>query len=64
MALTFNGTFECEYPDEFLKDLDEVRKKHGVEFYGRIVTRDLGKYVDFQKQDDNPVEEEKHEQTS
>ena len=60
--LQFNGVFELEYPNEFLEDLEELKKKHDVHFTGRIAVQDLGHYVDYQKIEDPvtvdpPVEE-------
>ena len=47
-ALKFNGHFELKYPSEFLQDLQELLKKHNVEFFGKMQTENLGEYVDFQ----------------
>ncbi len=54
--LIFNGYFEVKYPQEFLDDLEEVKKKHDAHFMGRVNLRDLGEYVDYQKIEDEPVE--------
>ena len=54
-TLTFNGYFEVEYPNEFLADLEELKKKHDVYFFGKPVLQDLGHYVDFQKEDSSTV---------
>ena len=51
-SLVFNGEFQLEYPNEFLADLEELKKKHGCDFFGKPVLRDLGHYVDFQKIED------------
>ena len=48
-VLTFNGEFQLKYPNEFLADLEELKKKHNVEFFGKPILRDIGEYVDFQK---------------
>ncbi len=56
--LTFNGYFEVEYPDEFLAELEELKKKHDVYFFGQPILRDLGHYVDFQKEDSSDVSTE------
>lgn len=48
-SLVFNGRFELEYPNEFLADLEELKKKHNCEFYGRPDLQNLGHYVDFQR---------------
>ena len=53
-SLIFNGEFQLEYPNEFLADLEELKKKHDWDFFGKPVLRDLGHYVDFQKIEDNP----------
>jgi len=50
-VLTFNGEFQLKYPNEFLADLEELKKKHDVEFFGKPILRDIGEYVDFQKID-------------
>lgn len=57
-TLTFNGYFEVEHPDEFLADLEELKKKHDAYFFGQHILQNLGNYVDFQKEDSTPVEEE------
>lgn len=54
-TLIFNGHFELEYPNEFLADLEELKKKHKCEFYGKPDLRDLGNYVDFQKVENEEV---------
>lgn len=51
-VLTFNGEFQLKYPNEFLADLEELKKKHDVEFFGKPILRDIGEYVDFQKIED------------
>jgi len=51
-VLTFNGEFQLKYPNEFLADLEELKKKHNVEFFGKPILRDIGEYVDFQKIED------------
>lgn len=56
--LTFNGEFQLEYPNEFLADLEELKKKHNVEFFGKPILRDIGHYVDFQKIEDEPKVED------
>lgn len=56
-TLAFNGEFQLEYPNEFLVDLEELKKKHNVDFFGNIAMRDLGNYVDFQKIEDNVIED-------
>jgi hypothetical protein len=48
-ALRFNGHFELKDPNEFLQDMQELIKKHSIEYYGNIHTENLGEYVDFQK---------------
>lgn len=50
--MTFNGEFQLKYPNEFLADLEELKKKHDVEFFGKPILRDIGEYVDFQKIED------------
>ena len=57
-SLIFNGEFQVEYPDEFLKDLQELQEKHNVEYYGQIKSRNLGNFVDFQKIDDDDNQSE------
>lgn len=37
--------------------MQELLKKHSVEYFGRIQTENLGEYVDFQKIEETPVEE-------
>ena len=54
--LIFNGYFEVKYPQEFLDDLEEIKKKHDAHFMGRVNLRDLGEYVDYQKIEDELVE--------
>ncbi len=56
--LTFNGYFEVEYPDEFLAELEELQKKHDAYFFGQPILRDLGHYVDFQKEHSSDVSTE------
>lgn len=56
-TLIFNGHFELEYPNEFLADLEELKKKHNCEFYGRTDLQNLGNYVDFQKIEDTTENE-------
>ena len=56
-ALTFNGRFEVKNPDEFLQDLQELLKKHSVEYFGNVHTNNLGEYVDFQKIEEDPIKE-------
>lgn len=51
-VLTFSGEFQLKYPNEFLADLEELKKKHNVEFFGKPILRDIGEYVDFQKIED------------
>lgn len=51
-SLIFNGEFQLENPSEFLAELEELKKKHNVDFFGKPVLRDLGHYVDFQKIDE------------
>ena len=58
-TLTFNGSFELEYPNEFLEDLEELKKKHDVKFFGNPIIQNLGNYVDFQKIE--PIEESTNE---
>lgn len=48
-SLVFKGHFELDYPNEFLADLEELKKKHNCEFYGKPDLQNLGHYVDFQK---------------
>ena len=60
-SLRFNGKFEVENIDDFLHDIQEVIKKHKVEYFGNIQTENLGQYVDFQKIEDEPVQEIKSE---
>ena len=50
--LTFNGYFEVEYPNEFLAEFEELKKKHNVYFIGHRILQDLGHYVDYQTQED------------
>lgn len=54
-TLTFNGYFEVEYPDEFLADLEELKKKHDAYFFGHPIIQDIGHYVDFQKEESSDV---------
>ena len=61
-ALIFNGEFQLEYPNEFLVELEELKKKHNVEFFGKSVLQDLGQYVDFQKIEDNQEVKENNEE--
>jgi hypothetical protein len=61
-ALTFKGRFELKNPDEFLQDMQELLKKHGVEYFGNIQTQNLGEYVDFQKVEDDSIIEEKKDE--
>lgn len=61
-ALIFNGEFQLEYPNEFLVELEELKKKHNVEFFGKPVLQDLGQYVDFQKIEDNQEVKENNEE--
>lgn len=56
--LTFNGYFEVEYPNEFLAELEQLKKKHDVYFFGEPILRDLGHYVDFQKENSSDVSTE------
>lgn len=56
-SLTFNGRFELENPDEFLQDMQELIKKHNVEYFGQIHSENLGTYVDFQKIEEIPEKE-------
>ena len=51
-VLTFKGEFQLKYPNEFLADLEELKNKHNVEFFGKPILRDIGEYVDFQKIED------------
>ena len=51
-SLIFNGEFQLESPSEFLAELEELKKKHNADFFGKPVLRDLGHYVDFQKIDE------------
>ena len=51
-TLIFNGEFQLKYPNEFLADLEELKKKHDAEFFGKPILRDIGEYVDFQKIED------------
>jgi len=51
-SLVFNGEFQLNYPNEFLADLEELKKKHDCDFFGQPILRDLGTYVDFQKIED------------
>lgn len=60
-VLTFNGRFELQNPEEFLQDMRELLIKHKVEYFGNIQTENLGEYVDFQKIEDEPIEEKKNE---
>lgn len=62
--LSFNGYFEVEYPSEFLAELEELKKKHDVYFFGQPILRDIGYYVDFQKEDSSDVSTESVENTS
>lgn len=55
-TLVFNGTFQLKYPNEFLAELEELKKKHDCEFFGKPILRDIGEYVDFQKIEDDPKE--------
>ena len=55
--IVFNGLFEAKYPQEFLDDLEELKKKHDVHFMGRVNLQDIGEYVDYQKVEDAPIEE-------
>lgn len=56
-TLSFNGYFEVEYPNEFLAELEELKKKHDVHFFGHPILQDLGHYVDYQKQEENESKE-------
>lgn len=57
-TLIFNGHFEVEHPDEFLAELEELKKKHDAYFFGQPILQNLGNYVDFQKEDSTSVEGE------
>ena len=48
-TLIFNGEFQLKYPNEFLAELEELKKKHEVEFFGKPILRNIGEYVDFQQ---------------
>lgn len=54
--LIFNGVFELKYPQEFLDDLEELKKKHDAHYMGKVNLQNLGEYVDYQKIEDDPVE--------
>jgi hypothetical protein len=54
-SLSFNGEFQLEYPNEFLAELEELKKKHNCDFFGKPVLRNLGNYVDFQKIEDEEI---------
>jgi len=47
--LTFKGRFELEDPESFITKLKQLLSEEKVEYFGQVVTEDLGKYVDFQK---------------
>lgn len=49
--LVFKGYFELEQPDEFLKEFEELSKKHNVETCGRFEVYQLAPFVDYQKCD-------------
>lgn len=59
-SLKFNGRFELEDPDKFLYDIQELMKKNSIEYFGRIETQNLGKYIDFQKIEE-PIEDKENE---
>ena len=48
-SLTFNGEFQLEYPNEFMKDFGDLLKKHSCVFYGSPILKNLGNYVEFQE---------------
>ena len=56
-SLIFKGHFELENPDSFLEGVKEVLEKEHGEYFGRINTEDLGRYIDFQKIEDPSVNE-------
>lgn len=48
-SLTFNGEFQLEYPNEFMKEFGDLLNKHSCVFYGSPILRNLGDYIEFQK---------------
>lgn len=61
--LRFNGYFETEDPSAFLEELEVLKKKQNVYFFGNPVLQDLGHYVDFQEVvEESPTEESKNEE--
>jgi len=61
--LTFNGEFQLKYPNEFLAELEDLKKKHNVEFFGKPILRDIGEYVDFQKiENESEIKETSNEE--
>ena len=63
-TLVFNGEFQLKYPNEFLADLEELKKKHNCEFFGKPILRDIGEYVDFQKVEPVDVKSETNNEST
>ena len=51
-SVIFTGEFQMEYPEEFLKEFEELKDKHSVDHFGLVKMKNLGTFVDFQKQED------------
>lgn len=56
-SLVLEGHFELNEPEEFLQDLQELIKKHKVDYFGKTNVINLGEYIDFQKIEDEPETE-------
>lgn len=48
-----NGKIELEIPDDFVKDFQELLKKHKTNFNGQTAIYKLPEYVDYQKVEDS-----------
>ena len=49
VSLTFKGRFELQDPEAFLEDLKKLIEKHKVDYFGQILSENLGDYIDFQE---------------
>ena len=48
-SITFNGAFETEKPEDFLKKLQEIAEDTDTNFVGHRSIYKLADYVDYQK---------------
>ena len=57
-SVILKGNYEVENAEEFLKDIDEIAKKHEAYLAGKFMVYQLAPYVDYQVCDDSDTRSE------